>query len=1017
MRARHGTTMVVMALAGLLASSAEAADGDWPQYRYDAGRTAAAPNGLAGELHLQWVRHFATPRRAYPRENRLAFDASYQPIVMGGVMFVPSMVTDSLTALDAATGRLKWRFHAGGPVRLSAAGWGRKVYFVSDDGYLYCLDAATGRLRWKFRGLPADLPDRKVLGEQRLISLRPARGGPVVHDGTVYFAAGIWPSEGVYVHALNAETGKVVWSNSDSSRIAGANPDHNQQQYAGLAPQGHLAVVADRLIVPNGRQLAGFLDRKTGRRGPYTMGWGGRPWLAKGSSFVAGVGRYLFLSGDLYDTALSGGYGKGSRLLAGTFSRIQVDDACNRLLGRFRQPVLTEKVAYYWQSGGPIDPDAGAIQAFDLTSPSAPPPPKPRPKPKRGVKLPPPKPACMRFPLLWELPSKLKVHIKAGPRLYAGGKGVVAAVDLPEANRPATISWRARIDGTPVNILAAGGRLFVATDRGHILAFGADKSPRPQTHRVPRPGPQAAPDRSTGTVAAILRQTKATAGHALVLGLADGRMVAELVRQSKLYVIAIDPDAAKVAALRERFARVGLYGTRVSILVGDPVTCPLPPYMARLIVSERFEAMAPGSDRKLAESVYRPLRPYGGTACLPVPAARRTAFLAAVSKAKLPGCVAGEADGLVLLTRRGPLAGAADWSHPSADAANTHTSQDRRVKAPLELLWFDGSARWDRNGTLVLVAGGRMFINERRLHAVDIYTGRHLWSRARPGPVIVVDDGLYVVDRKRCQLLDPATGSVKATLPLPPGLDNWRDVRALPDLLIGTASKHVVAIDRRSGKLRWKVPLQRIGRLLAVGGGKVFFVDQTWWVRPRPPARPIKQEGRTVALDAKTGKVLWEVPRHSDMLRYSEKHDVLVTAHGVYQGTDGKPLHNSIRPKGTLAIIGDRLVGEYGDTYNLLSGAVIYKAAPWRKRGCTRPRMSVNMITTRAGGYTAYFDLATRRMQDFPGIRPACINNLVPADGLLNAPGLTGGCTCNYAASSYALVPADALSPAASSKE
>ena len=128
-------------------------------------------------------------------------------------MFVPSMVTDSVTALDTETGAERWRFIAEGPVRFAPVAWEGKVYFVSDDGYLYCLND-DGSLRWKFRGLPEGRRDRKVLGHGRLVSLWPARGGPVLADGVVYFAAGLWPTEGVFVHALDAESGKPVWSNT-----------------------------------------------------------------------------------------------------------------------------------------------------------------------------------------------------------------------------------------------------------------------------------------------------------------------------------------------------------------------------------------------------------------------------------------------------------------------------------------------------------------------------------------------------------------------------------------------------------------------------------------------------------------------------------------------------------------------------------------------------------------------------------------------------------------------------------
>jgi len=191
---------VAMVVTTLLLSQVARAD-DWPMWRYDANRSAASPENLPDQLHLQWIKEFPSPKPAWPDEPKLDFDRSYEPVVMGLTMFVPSMVNDSVTALDIRTGDVKWRFPTGGPVRFAPAAWNNKVYVVSDDGFLYCLDANKGKLLWKFRGAPAA---GKVLGNGRLISTWPARGGPVLADGTVYFAAGIWPFMGVFLYALDA---------------------------------------------------------------------------------------------------------------------------------------------------------------------------------------------------------------------------------------------------------------------------------------------------------------------------------------------------------------------------------------------------------------------------------------------------------------------------------------------------------------------------------------------------------------------------------------------------------------------------------------------------------------------------------------------------------------------------------------------------------------------------------------------------------------------------------------------
>ena len=57
---------------------------------------------------------------------------------------------------------------------------------------------------------PGMSEDTRLLVNGRLSSRWPVRGGPVVHQGKVFFGAGIWPEEGVYVIALDAETGELV---------------------------------------------------------------------------------------------------------------------------------------------------------------------------------------------------------------------------------------------------------------------------------------------------------------------------------------------------------------------------------------------------------------------------------------------------------------------------------------------------------------------------------------------------------------------------------------------------------------------------------------------------------------------------------------------------------------------------------------------------------------------------------------------------------------------------------------
>ena len=70
--------------------------------------------------------------------------------------------------------------------------------------------------------------------------------------------------------------------------------------------------------------------------------------------------------------------------------------------------------------------------------------------------------------------------------------------------------------------------------------------------------------------------------------------------------------------------------------------------------------------------------------------------------------------------------------------------------------------------------------------------------------------------------------------------------------------------------------------------------------------------------------------------------------------------------------------------------------------------MPAGTVTTRYRSNSAWIDLDTCEITPFLGIRPGwqVNNNLYPANGVLNMPNLTGGCTCNFAPASVACVPA-----------
>src|SRR4029450_5371065 len=105
--------------------------------------------------------------------------------------------------------------------------------------------------------------DRLLLGNDHMVSRWPARGGPVVLAGTVYFAAGIWPSEGIYLYALDAATGKVQWVNDRSGSIYMGQPHGGANAESGVSSQGYLVANGEQLLVPTGRAVPPSFDRAT----------------------------------------------------------------------------------------------------------------------------------------------------------------------------------------------------------------------------------------------------------------------------------------------------------------------------------------------------------------------------------------------------------------------------------------------------------------------------------------------------------------------------------------------------------------------------------------------------------------------------------------------------------------------------------------------------------------------------------------------------------------------------------
>jgi outer membrane protein assembly factor BamB len=197
----------------------------------------------ADEWSLRWGIDLPARKPAWQHTQRMGMDTGYSVAGAGGLVFVGCEHNGALLALEGKSGEQRWRFFTTAPIRQVPVANQSHVYFGSDDGYLYCLDHA-GKLAWKIRGGPSE---RLVIGHDRIMSAWPISAKPLLHEGVLYFVAGYWPVDGIYVHAVDAASGKPRWVNGDAE----------------FRPTREITLVDGKLMV-DGDNSSAVLDAKTG---------------------------------------------------------------------------------------------------------------------------------------------------------------------------------------------------------------------------------------------------------------------------------------------------------------------------------------------------------------------------------------------------------------------------------------------------------------------------------------------------------------------------------------------------------------------------------------------------------------------------------------------------------------------------------------------------------------------------------------------------------------------------------
>ena len=363
------------------------------------------------------------------------------------------------------------------------------------------------------------------------------------------------------------------------------------------------------------------------------------------------------------------------------------------------------------------------------------------------------------------------------------------------------------------------------------------------------------------------------------------------------------------------------------------------------------------------------------------------------------------------------------------------------------------------------------------------YNQKHIPGANGRGPnYVATEDTVYLAISNACHAINARSGKTSRIIELPRKTDtadirHWGYIGVYQDTLLGgdgfahfsrqfsdvpnkhggaqkpsqpkdkkepnyapiedlSASKALVAFDRKSGAQLWRVEARHsfLHNGIVAGNGRVYCLDRL----PKSAEDKRKRRGlpdpgdyRILALDAQDGRLIWELTDgiSGSWLGYSEEYDLLLQAGArasdrsrdevgqgmtVLVGTTGavkwtKPkldytgpciLHNE------LILTGANSYRESAGAFSLLDGSphlienpLTGDLEPWkltRTYGCNTVVASEHLLTFRSGA-AGYYDLSGHSgTGNLGGFKSGCTSNLIIANGVLNAPDYTRTCSCAY---------------------
>ena len=935
---------------------------DWPTYRRDNQRTASSNSELTFPLHLQWVhktRHVPHPAWPAPAENdfwnrkynlqpRVVFDRAFHSVCVGDALYFGSSADHKVYCLDAGTGSERWAFFTEGPVRLAPTIVDDKLLFGSDDGYVYCLNADDGSLIWKYRHDVGD--ERRIPGNERMISSMPVRSGVLVEENVAYFSSGIFPNQGVYQVAVDVNTGQLL----GSGRLS-------------VSAQGYLERRSGKLYVPSARDPAGTFAAELVKRGK---------GVGQETNQFPDEFPYSFIAAR--NVRLGGGDGKVAAINADDGSKLWTASVEGKAYGLSiaggRLFVNTDQGLTYCFGSEQVDSQLIATEvmpAFGFGSDSE----------RQSVQA-----AAQRI-LVESNAQKgycLVLNSGTGGLAYELARQSDLSVVAIESNQQLAQVSRKQLDATgfyghrvvvhelnlnkPLpytdyvfNLIVDAGRLNEALSGG-VASVGNEVS-REEITRVLRPGTGVA--WSGAAVASVLTERPEASGRVSKNGAYEDRNDG-IIRRAKLdrigewshmYADVSNTSCSTDERVKGRMAMqwFGKPGPRDMLNRHHRTVAPL---------WKNGRLFIPGNDQIFAADAYN------GTLLwnVKLPESRRIAafrycsymaasddhlFAVAADECHALNAQTGYAEHVFQVPQRSDRE-ESDWGYV-ANVQNLLVGSGCRK----------GASRREHTRESIMEAAyfdEQYVVCSDYLFAFDhVTTGRQWVYESRTGALInstitIGDETVFFVESKNAATLLSENGRNKPAA-----------------LLAGGAS--IVALDLRSGAEKWRVDTSltqtQHNLYVAWSSGNLIAVGSRNSGTDKATAKVVYDiETR----DGKTGKIVWQ---HEQMQQTKIGGD-----HGEQ---DMHPV-----------IVGSTLYCE-PMAYDVATG--VQQDWGWKlgkRSGCGNISASASTFFFRQSNPTA-FDLSSQSVSPVTtATRPGCLINIIPAGGLLLIPEASSGCTCNY---------------------